>query len=120
MDLRCIIGSHAPGADSVWNDGYFVTKCCRCSSDLIRLRYGAWQRVPKKCRITWRPKPDGYPDWNSAARARADLPFSPRYESSAQRQEPFGLRLVSSNSSPVELEAEMPTFRDWRRLKASA
>ena len=86
----------------------------------IRLRYGAWQRVPKKFRITWRPKPADYPDWNSAARARADLPFSPRHESSAQRQEPVGLRLVSSNSSPLELAPEMPTFRDWRRLKASA
>ena len=119
MDMRCIVGLHQAEADPVWNAGYFVSRCRRCESELIRLMHGYWKPVPKGHRIVWKEKPASYPDWNSlSGTSKAEtLPVS--LAATQPSPEPVRLRLIVSDPA-LRAAPNVPTFRDWQRQARSS
>jgi hypothetical protein len=125
MSIRCRLRRHEAGSKIFWNDGYYVTHCERCGTELIRLMHGKWQTVPKSHKIVWKPKPAHYPDWNrialldtppAAARARPAPAVAP---APPLAPTPGEVRLRIVPNGPAAEESPIPSFREWQRRSAS-
>ena len=53
MKLACRLGLHRPRRPSLWNAGYYFSRCARCRRDLVKTPWGRW-RVPRGFRVVWK------------------------------------------------------------------
>jgi hypothetical protein len=53
MGVLCGIFGHGPRDTGLWNEGYFFTRCRRCSCDLIRTD-GSWSPLPHGYQVSWK------------------------------------------------------------------
>jgi hypothetical protein len=53
VTLMCLIGGHAPEKEQTWNEGYFFSRCRRCSQSLIRTS-GRWLATPSGYQVAWK------------------------------------------------------------------
>jgi len=53
MGILCGILGHGPADTGLWNEGYFFTRCRRCSCDLIRTD-GSWTPLPRGYQVSWK------------------------------------------------------------------
>lgn len=66
MSILCSLGKHEATANSIWNNGFYFSRCRRCAREIIRNREG-WRPVPKGYQVVWKPRRPTDIDWSAWA-----------------------------------------------------
>jgi len=64
MSILCSLGKHEADAKSIWNNGFYFSRCRRCEREIIRNREG-WRAVPKGYQVVWKPRRSIDIDWSN-------------------------------------------------------
>ncbi len=73
MGVLCGIFGHGPRDTGLWNEGYFFTRCRRCTCDLIRTD-GSFTPLPHGYQVSWKT---GFHRHAIASDFKRNLPLMP-------------------------------------------
>lgn len=115
MSILCRILGHKASAEPVWNEGFYFSRCSRCSADLVRIPGEPWH-IPRKAQVVWRTtRPELPPGPSSSGgkdqfqpmknvgtnKAQCRAGEEPKHEASLIDAAPLAPKTIPQNQSAI-------------------